>query len=738
MPASQQRPSPKDTFAVVIGIEHYEDDRLLADLDGPARDAASYVEWLRKSGVPADHISAFVSPLATNQEEIQYRFGACGVRYMSATHDAIHRVFLKTLPALRGDTLVVLWGGHGMLADANDRRLFYGDASAGDPRNLSFDSLQRLLVSETYAGFPSQLILIDSCANYLEDVLSALEAPADVLPADPGIANVTQSMLFAAAAGEQALNTQRAGAFSSAVLELLRVQPTFLGDLSAVRERLREHFASLQDVHSQTPAFYTWQTGPTDRSTEGIIPGAVRGRAARRRALAAGDVTALAQRLAVLPSLARAEARSALAASLPLDLSSLVIAPAGEAADAERFATNLLVVVLARDAADALFDVLEHRDGTVKVAPLRTAARGLIAANEARNVVENTTVPTAVLRRHYLLSANDFATAPLEGGLERWIEALAEMPARAGVTPLSKFVFRLQRENPSPALQAWFEKHVPTGPQRADVERSVHTAAYASRPYLAIMLRTHDLKPGEKPEIEGWLWRGDDVDIAKWKGVCAPQQSAIEQTVLDLVKWAKDVSGLGLDIEFLLPRGQLGLAPEHWRVPSDDEVTPDSTLGVDHTVVVRWRERVMNPQHWETWRRRHAAILQRVAASVPDVWWVETGAYDFFSLRHALMNQPAGGDVLSMSSVPLALREADLLGAALTGGAPFVCFPHRTPPECSALRTQLERIVSAGLPLLRGEFGTWRQREPALGGCFSLLWDDPAHEPLPHQLTQPI
>ena len=43
---------PQRTYAVVVGVEHYEEEKGW-ELDGPVPDAVAFVEWLRERGVPA-------------------------------------------------------------------------------------------------------------------------------------------------------------------------------------------------------------------------------------------------------------------------------------------------------------------------------------------------------------------------------------------------------------------------------------------------------------------------------------------------------------------------------------------------------------------------------------------------------------------------------------------------------------------------------------------------------------
>ena len=55
-------PDPKKTYALVVGIEKYDDPKV-PDLNGPARNAVDFAKWLLKKEVSKDNIGLFISPL---------------------------------------------------------------------------------------------------------------------------------------------------------------------------------------------------------------------------------------------------------------------------------------------------------------------------------------------------------------------------------------------------------------------------------------------------------------------------------------------------------------------------------------------------------------------------------------------------------------------------------------------------------------------------------------------------
>src|SRR5262245_14958935 len=129
---------PSATFAVVVGIEHYDAGW---SLDGAARDAIRAATWLRDAGVPAAQVHLMIDTLPANQGTIGQQAAALGLETRKATRDEVINVFTRDLTAAHGQHLVVFWSGHGVLDEQRHRALFTADAHPVDKRTVRVDDL---------------------------------------------------------------------------------------------------------------------------------------------------------------------------------------------------------------------------------------------------------------------------------------------------------------------------------------------------------------------------------------------------------------------------------------------------------------------------------------------------------------------------------------------------------------------------------------------------------------------
>jgi hypothetical protein len=259
---------PARTHAVVVAVETYA--MAGKDLDGPVPDACRLIRWLRACGVPDGQIQLFASPLPANASAL----AALGMAYEPARREPIYKYLTQTLPRRTGPLLLLSWGGHGLLTEADDRRLFYADATDADFLNLDLNSLLAGLRCKPYAGLPRQVAFIDACANH------AVHLPGgDTFPIWDPDKDRGQFVLLGAKSGEVAVNARKAGVFSTALLDDLEAQPRtpFPPDLPALAERLIARFAALRAAKQarQTPVYFwerTWE-GSSNRFSD-IVPGA--------------------------------------------------------------------------------------------------------------------------------------------------------------------------------------------------------------------------------------------------------------------------------------------------------------------------------------------------------------------------------------------------------------------------------------------------------------------------------
>jgi hypothetical protein len=252
---------PENVYALVVGIEKYQAGPDY-DLNGPAKDALKFAEWLLDHNVKPQNIQLFLSTLDKNVEVLEGA-KARGLTPETATHDQIAQAIRSQLTSenRRGGLLYVFWGGHGIVTkkDATVRRLFFADTDDDSKWNLDFNSLLEALSTSVHgAGFPQQIFFIDACANLFYQGLAQTiqcEAAGVRFASSGQVERAEQFVLFASAEYEISTNESDVGtgSFSKAVLNELQGQPLFL-EMERVAERIQLNFLEKQ----KQPPIYLW------------------------------------------------------------------------------------------------------------------------------------------------------------------------------------------------------------------------------------------------------------------------------------------------------------------------------------------------------------------------------------------------------------------------------------------------------------------------------------------------
>ncbi|HBL29163.1 MAG TPA: hypothetical protein DD490_20220 [Acidobacteria bacterium] len=226
-------------------------------MNGPAVDARLFADWLRSRHVPEEQVKLLLA--LDKKDPLKKGLLAGSPRALPASRNGVRRA-LNWLHAQSGDLLILFWGGHGILGDEKNRRLFYPDATTDDKQNLDLDDLLASLRTSYFAGFPLQICVIDACANHVEDIQTAGKLPKDTLSSggplspEPG-----QFVLLAGRAGEVVTNLEKEGRglFSKIVLEELEVESNWPPDMDALKVRVWQRFESLrvEGRANQTPIY---------------------------------------------------------------------------------------------------------------------------------------------------------------------------------------------------------------------------------------------------------------------------------------------------------------------------------------------------------------------------------------------------------------------------------------------------------------------------------------------------
>ncbi|MFJ2962851.1 hypothetical protein ACIPIC_11150 [Streptomyces collinus] len=301
--------------AVLVALESYEAGTVW-DLDGPVRDVLAYRAWLLDLGVAPDAVTVLASPLPKNRA----RFEEAGVRWRPADRESVHRVLFREL-ATESDWLCVAWSGHGLVDLDGHRRLVYADAVPGDLRSLDLEAALAAFRSDVAPGHSRQLWLVDACQTFADAASAADALRPDPVPRGRLRAVREQRVLFACGPGETTANRARedeagaSGAFSAAVLDLLRTHPEWRHDTARLGEKVRERFRA--DVARESPAaapvsLWFEDAGNTIRTE-------VRRSGVRRR-LDLADHRRLHDALAAVPVMQDPGMRAAVIGHLPLEL----------------------------------------------------------------------------------------------------------------------------------------------------------------------------------------------------------------------------------------------------------------------------------------------------------------------------------------------------------------------------------------------------------------------------------
>lgn len=249
---------PKKTTAIVVGVENYNAGQSW-NLNGPAHDACQFATWLCDRQVPPENISLFISPLAENRELALPN----GLSFQAATEQNVTGWIEKELAQSTPDLLYFYWGGHGVITTAGERRLFYADATVANKKNLDLNALLAFLRTNYFhaRALSRQIILVDTCANYVENMGTAKELPHWSFPNGKPLDNREQYVLMAAKPGELAKNlgAEKTGLFTKELMVELDKSDNHLPDMQTLTQNLQIRFEKLRTENkAEQTATFMW------------------------------------------------------------------------------------------------------------------------------------------------------------------------------------------------------------------------------------------------------------------------------------------------------------------------------------------------------------------------------------------------------------------------------------------------------------------------------------------------
>jgi len=734
---------PTDTWAVVVGIESYDGPW---DLNGPAGDAEQFMEWLLAKNVPAKQIFALLSPLKANAG-VENWCRNQGIDAKPANRDVIDTLLTVGLPErLKGkenQLLFLIWGGHGIVTQKIERRLYYANASADQKLALKVDALQQTLKSQRYAPVSLEIGIIDACANYYEELRSDVEVKGGELSGDLTTGGSKQCFLYGASAGQVAANPGF-GKFSNFVLQELKRQNGFPGDFVKIHDAATAWFDEPKNAAQirQTPMLFVAEITESKQTQVGAIPVPPNVQAAARRVeLSAEQASAIAKLIGDCPAMQHRAKRDALLGTLPVAAKNAV---AWRHDDPHRDMENIAAATLSQlSSLQSLFDALhklEDDKNAFQIAKVK--ADRLLRIAGAGAVLAYVELTFAQQRLLYRASMPDTRIAPEPRSPDHILELLDDAPPRKDganvMNRMHEFLERVLQKTAHATLDAWLNANVPKVELAAIRQSLKSECELRNQPerYLSIAVNTLELKPNEKPNLHAWLWSrmpdGSADPEDEWEEPCnSSHPDDIKKVFGKLLADACSKAGSKIAIELIVPREQMRLAPENWEVQLDKY--SKVLIGKSFPVILRWRDRIRNPRSAVAidWLNRAEVIRKRLLGGIPVTLWINLGDCDGHAIRTRIKQKDCP-ECFGLSFAPtaeLADYESDLLVQALAGGAPFLCWFNGESEDPETLKKRLADEVERDLDDVPFRLWAERAKGRALGSSVSIMWDDPAHMP---------
>jgi hypothetical protein len=721
---------PARALVLSVGIEHYAYGAGM-DLPGAASEATRFARWTLGCGIPPDRVLLACSWMEPPAAPVD------GVRLVGTTRDLLEDAIIGTA-AHKGDLLLIFWCGHGVLNDRGERALFTSDASVANKRNILVDELLAYLSSDRLTGFGRQILLIDACANFVEDMRFDEALPHATLPKG-NQREVAQFALFAAAQGQIAdfNRTERQATFSTAALGWLEQHaPAILPpDVGRLTRHVDDVFEGLRDAGGlrQTPVYrkVRYYAGEEDiRRFAGGTPvaGGVQA-TVRASGMTVSQVRRVAVTVAAIPLLATSAARLELAAALDSAANS-------DAVD-KLDLVNLITRRVAEGRATQIFDVLRAQATSESEALAVRQVEDCWRRQEwiAPALRAFSTVTAQQVRKAYFRAVpNDDDGTPQD--LDEAMDLAAAYGLRpAGLAPLHRLVASLEHLAQASVADDWYG----LPPDRLNALRHDAAAAQTESARLVVDLRNPDSAPGTfawPDTVIGHLhasgngWSRSTIS-------CEPTIAGAKKAVAMLIEWTNLQGIATFTVGLLLPRPALDSIPESWS--SGDILEEPTPLWHQHPTVLHIAERQSTPRAQAWWTEKTAAIKTRLIDEAPEVLWIDAVHRDNPSaIRAAVRDAEAScyGLAFAPGDFCRDLRRDPII-AMITGGAPYVIWAGREPPDWDDAKKRLLALVTHGtfeeLPVRLHRMRT--ADVEGLGDTVRLVWDEPDALPPIGQLT---
>jgi hypothetical protein len=711
---------PARAWVLSVGIERYSYGAGM-DLPGAASEATRFARWALGCGIPADRVLLACAWLDASTVPLD------GMRLIDTTRDALEDAIVSTA-ACEGELLMIFWCGHGVLNNRGERALFTSDASVANKRNIVVEELLAYLSSNRLSGLGQQILLVDACANFVEDMRLNEALPHATLPkGDPR--EVAQFAYFAAAQGQIANfnRTKRHATFSTTALTWLEQHAamTLPPDVIELACHVDGVFEGLREAGQlrQTPVYRQIRhyRGHEDilRLAGGIpVAGGVQA-TVRASGTTVSQIRRVASAIAEVPMLVTPVGRLRLVTALE--------GVANRAVVDESELVDVVVPRLAAGQAKQIFDALRGQAKTEsdilavrQVEDCWRRQKWIAPALRSFSTVTRRQVRTAYFRA---VPSSD-VSAPQD--LDEAMDMAAAYGRRpAGVTPLHRLVAILEHLTREKVGDDWYG----LSPDRLNALRQGAAAAQTEAARLVIDLRNPDAATA------AFSWPGTVVGHLHLAGKgwsrtrvsFEPTMAGAHDAVAHLVEWTHLQGIATFTIGLIVPRAGLDSMPEAWAY--GDMLEEPTPLWHERPTVLHSAERLSTSKARAWWREKTAAIKKRLANEPPEVLWIEPVDRDSpASIRAAVRGAEAScfGLAFAPGDCCHDLRR-DPIVAAIAGGAPYVVWAGHEPPDWKTTKQQLLALASDGtfeeLPIRLHRMRAAEAEGP--GSVLRLIWDEP-------------
>ena len=708
--------SSEATSVLAVGIERYDWGESL-NLVGAADHATQFGQWAASEGVPTGRIR-----LARSWVTAPPDVALVGATRVGTTRDELESAFYE-LMAEGGDLLLLYWCGHGVTEEGTRRVLLTSNAVENAKRNLPVDEIQRLLTSKTGVGFAQVVMVIDACANFLEDLnaerslprlgfgeLTAREVPLFLyLSTDLGqIAEIDPQ--------------RRQAAFSTEVLRWLTDHQGggLPPDLAGLRHDVDKVFTQRAKAGTlrQRPVSVVVRTmeGSEEDVTYASKTGADHLQHSQVRRLT--DVVLASGLLS--GSYEAPEVTTVLGVDGALESRVMRAFREGRG--------EALIEVLSRRVA---VDSLEHQAFLIvsatwlrelRTAPL-LAAFPRVTREQAMQGLFRALPPGTGCR------ARDLA-----GAVESAAALLPENPG--GIDALHRMAVILETLTGTRVPDAWFELDA----QPLTQLRAAATEWVSMAPAQLVI----DLRSGGSPAtlpmlpsmVTGYLRRlvGGEYRWDRYDKECMqnatgkPTLADVQQAVQEMIERVYEQGETKFTVGFVVPRTLQDLLPETW--PLQQDFAPSRPLGVEHPTVLHSGERLAARAKTQAeWRKRVTAVQSVVAAAPPTVGWIQQEQQlQPQGVREAV--ERATETVIGFQFVPGSAPgdlAADAIIGAVMAGAPYIVWSQSAPEDWDTLCGEVRELFEQGpfADVAERLHDLRKRNQAALASGLRLLWDDP-------------